>query len=234
MNQPTRDNQDPASPTTAAPARRGRVNRRTLIVGGAAAAGIATGAYAGSRGPTITFPEATYGAGGPRILVAYDSQYGSTAEIAAGVAQQLSSDAQVDLRPLASVGDLAPYSAMVLGAPVQTDVMKESATTWLSERAAELDRLPHAWFMPSASFGIDPDRERQLREKQGVMEDAAALTGTNPFALLPTGGLVDFSRMSFLASIVYQIASRTTVQGDFREPKVVAQWTDQITAGLLG
>lgn len=214
--------------------RRG-VSRRTLLIGGGVAvAGVAGAAYVGSRGPSISFPSLTMGATGPRVLVAYDSQYGSTGESAAAVGTHLSASARVDVRHLSTVQDLTGYQALILGAPVQKNVMKESATTWLRNHASELSTLPHAWFMPSASFGIDPDRAGQEAAKLGLMEDAAALTGTNPVSMLPTGGLVDFSRMSLMHGWVYQATAGNSIQGDFRDPRALTAWVDEVAPALLG
>lgn len=223
----------PTTPDAAKPGRRG-LSRRTVLIGaGATVAGLGTAAYVGSRAPEVTFASDTFGSAGPRILVAYDSQYGSTGEIARAIGAQLGAQARVDVRPASAVTSLGSYAALVFGAPVQKNVMKESATTWLREHAAEVNRIPHAYFMPSASFGIDPDRAGQTARKTGLLEDAAALSGTSPFALLPMGGLVDFSRMAYINSLIYRITAGNGIQGDFRDFGAVETWTDQIRTRLL-
>ncbi|MFV0252597.1 MAG: flavodoxin domain-containing protein [Beutenbergiaceae bacterium] len=229
MSQPT-DHEVRPERTSA----RRRPRRRALLVGaGAGVAGLAAGIYAGSRAPEVTFPQSSYGSAGPRLLVAYDSQFGSTAGIAQAIGQQLGTAARVDVSPIWQVDAISDYAAMVFGAPVQTDAMKRSATDWLRERAVEINRIPHAYFMPSATFGLDPDRESQTALKLGLMQDAAALTGTAPLALLPMGGVVDFSKMAFFTSVVYQLLSGSSTQGDFRDFDVLATWVDQIQAQLL-
>jgi menaquinone-dependent protoporphyrinogen oxidase len=54
-----------------------------------------------------------------RVLVAYATKYGATAEIAEKMGQVLrQAGLQTDVLPADRVGDLAPYRAVVLGSAV--------------------------------------------------------------------------------------------------------------------
>lgn len=217
------------------PPRRG-LTRRQLIVGGSILAGTAalgTGAFIATRSPEITFAKGTFGSGAARVAVVYDSEFGSTGGLAEAAARGLAGLAQVDVWHMEAAPSLAGYDALVFGAPVQRGVMKASATTWLSEHASAVGRMPMAMFMPSASFGIDPDREAQIEEKTAMMTTAAETAGCEPVAILPTGGMVDFSLMSPLAATIYQLTSGSAVSGDYREPDAVQAWATEI-APLLG
>lgn len=218
----------------ATPAPRRRVSRRGLLIGaGATAAGLGIGAYAGTRSPEISFASGTFGTVGPRVLVAYDSSFGSTGEIARRVAERLGAAAQVDLRKIDAGLGVSGYDAVVFGAPIQADVMKKSATQWLADRSTDMT-MPHALFMPSASFGIDPNRERQVAEKTAVLTAAAEQAGLDPVGMLPMGGVVDFSKMSVATGLVYRVMSGTTQEGDFRDYGAVDAWIDEIQPRLLG
>lgn len=220
---------DAGSPT----ARRAISRRGFLVAGGATAVGLGSAGWAIARSPEITFPTGTYGTTGPKVLVAYDSAYGSTGEIAQFAAMRLSSAARVDLRKIDDQLGLAGYDALVFGAPVQTDVMKESATAWLADQSADIT-MPMAMFMPSASFGIDPDREGQVKEKLGVLTDAADRAGVEPVGMLPCGGVVDFAKMSLAAALVYRVMSGTNQEGDFRDFTAIDEWINEVTPQLLG
>jgi menaquinone-dependent protoporphyrinogen oxidase len=55
-----------------------------------------------------------------QILVAYASRAGSTAGVAEAIGQTLAeSGAQVEVRPMQDVEDLAPYRAVVAGSAIQ-------------------------------------------------------------------------------------------------------------------
>lgn len=191
------------------------------------------GGYAATRSPEITFLSGSYGTTGPRILVAYDSSYGSTGEIGNAIAKQLGSVARVDLRMINEGLGVTDYDAVVFGAPVQTDVMKKSATQWLADRSADIT-MPIALFLPSASFGIDTDRERQVAEKLGVITDTAEQAGLDPVGMLPCGGVVDFSKMSLATSTVFRVMSGTNQEGDFRDYNLIESWVTEIQPKLIG
>lgn len=231
-NEPTTEQTEPSN---AKPAKKKpRISRRGLLIGaGVTTVGLGVGGYAVSRSPEITFVSGSYGSTGPRVLVAYDSSYGSTGEIAQRIAQQLGSVARADLRMINDGLGVSDYDAVVFGAPVQTDVMKESATQWLKDRSADIT-MPIALFMPSASFGIDPERERQITEKLGVLTDTADQAGLDPVGMLPCGGVVDFSKMSLAGSAVYQVMSGTTQEGDFRDYNAISSWVSQVQPSLIG
>lgn len=214
--------------------RRGLSRRQALIGGGLLAGGaLVGGGIWAAQSPSIDFASSNLGASGPLVGVLYDSQFGSTGGLAVAIAEQLSVSARVQVRHVSQVAALTDFDAIVFGAPVQRAVMKASATDWLQANKSALSAVPHALFMPSASFGIDPDRQRQIAEKTAVLEQAAAAGGCNPVALLPTGGKVDFSAMSPFSSVVYQVMSGSSQQGDFRDLDAVRTWA-AATAPLLG
>lgn len=217
-----------------APGKRRRISRRGLLIGaGVGAVGLGVGGYAATRSPEITFVSGNYGSSGPKVLVAYDSAYGSTGEIAQSIAQQLAATSQVELRMINDGLGVSGYDAIVFGAPVQTDVMKKTATQWLTDRSADIT-MPIALFMPSASFGIDPDHDKQVTEKLGVLTDTADQAGLSPVGLLPCGGVVDFSKMSFATSTVFQVMSGSSQEGDFRDYGAISAWVTEIQPSLLG
>nr|HQD26703.1 flavodoxin domain-containing protein [Methanoculleus thermophilus] len=54
-----------------------------------------------------------------RILVAYATRYGSTADVAEAIGDELrKSGADVDVKPVGEVRDLSLYRAAVIGSPI--------------------------------------------------------------------------------------------------------------------
>lgn len=230
---PADDTLEEETATEEEPPNKGISRRSILIGGGAVAVGLGVGGVAlAGRDPAVDFVSADYGSSGPRTLVAYDSQYGSTGGVADAIGQRLGRTRQVEVRKLTEVTDISAYEAMVFGSPVQASQMKESAVTWLSEHAADIT-MPLAMFMPSASFGIDPDKEKQTAEKLGWLEQAASQAGVDPVAMQPFGGLVDFSKMSVMRGVIYRLMSGTSEEGDWRNFDDIRAWADEINPLLL-
>jgi menaquinone-dependent protoporphyrinogen oxidase len=93
-----------------------------------------------------------------RVLVAFASKRGSTAEIANGVADSLrDSGLTVACVPAGDVGGLGDYDAVVLGSAVYMKRWRGDAKHFLRKHADELSRLPF-WVFSSGPVG-DPSRD---------------------------------------------------------------------------
>ncbi|HTX91662.1 MAG TPA: flavodoxin domain-containing protein [Anaerolineales bacterium] len=81
-----------------------------------------------------------------KILVAYATNSGTTAEVAQAVAEEIrKSGCQVDLLPIAEAGELGSYSAVVLGAPMIMG-WHPAALQFLRRHKAVLAKMPLAVF----------------------------------------------------------------------------------------
>lgn len=215
-------------PPTAGPARRGLLSRRTLLVAGSVVAAGGAGAFAVTRAPVITMPAVDLGTTGPRILVGYDSQYGSTGDVAVAVGQALAERARVSVRHLSHVESVDDFDAMVVGAPVQQNRWKASATEWLGDHGPAISGLPWAIFLTSMSFGISPDRAGQIVAKQQLLAAAARVVPSPPKASAPFGGFLDYGRMAPANAAFYMLMAADDTSGDFRDFAEVNRWAREI------
>jgi menaquinone-dependent protoporphyrinogen oxidase len=87
-----------------------------------------------------------------KFLVTYVTNSGSTAEVAKAVMEEIrKSDAHVELLPVGEVGELASYSAVILGAPMILGWYR-SALRFLSKNKAALSKKPLAVFVTCMSL----------------------------------------------------------------------------------
>jgi menaquinone-dependent protoporphyrinogen oxidase len=90
-----------------------------------------------------------------KVLVAYASKRGSTAEIAEAIAEKLREfSLGVDCLPAEEVSSLEPYDAIVLGSAVYINRWQGDARHFLHKHAGELSKLPF-WVFSSGPVG-DP------------------------------------------------------------------------------
>lgn len=95
-----------------------------------------------------------------RILVAYATCHGSTAEIARRIASRLESPADaVDCRAMSDVSDLDGYEAVVAGSPIHDQDWLAEATGFVSRFASALEMLP-VWLF---SVGMPAALPRRLQ-----------------------------------------------------------------------
>jgi len=82
-----------------------------------------------------------------RILVAYDTINGSTAELAEFVGKELNKEGHtVDVRRVTEVTDMDGYQAVVAGSPVKRETWTEDALYFLNRHKQALSQLPVAMF----------------------------------------------------------------------------------------
>jgi menaquinone-dependent protoporphyrinogen oxidase len=90
---------------------------------------------------------------GNRVLVAYATKYGSTAEIAEKIGEVLrEAGLDADVQPANRVSDLAPYGAVVLGSAVYAGQWRKEAATLLEENEQALAERP-VWLFSSGPTG---------------------------------------------------------------------------------
>lgn len=216
---------DPAVDPDRARIARLRPTRRALLLG---AAGLALGAHvAWEAVPRVPAPlEASHpGRGEGRILVAYDSQYSTTGGVANALGAALAAlGPQVDVRFIGNRPSAAGYSAVVIGAPVHADTWKSGATEWMRAQRELLATVPHALFLTSMSYALDPDRTAQHARKTEILTALADGAGLRPVSCMPFAGAVDTDLMGAAAGAAYMAVSRTVTFGDYRDWGAITAW----------
>jgi menaquinone-dependent protoporphyrinogen oxidase len=87
-----------------------------------------------------------------KILVAYATMAGSTAEVAQAVAEEIAaSGVQVDVLPLNQVHDLSVYNGVVVGAPMIMG-WHRTALRFLRKNRRALEPIPFALFLTAMSL----------------------------------------------------------------------------------
>jgi hypothetical protein len=99
--------------------------------------------------------------GAKRILVAYDTIHGSTAEVAKSIGEELCGRGfQVDLRFVGNVTSIADYDAVVLGSALYEFRWLPDAMAFLKNNTAALSAMPVAYFIVGASLFQDTPGNR--------------------------------------------------------------------------
>jgi menaquinone-dependent protoporphyrinogen oxidase len=115
-----------------------------------------------------------------RILVAYATRKGSTAEIAQAIGSKLNSEEYtVDVSEMKSITSLKGYNAIVIGAPVYTGKVSGDVTAFVATNKDELVRLPVAGFVT----GIAPVFPKTGDVKEFTDQLITALAPVNPVSI---------------------------------------------------
>jgi len=183
-----------------------------------------------------------------KILVAYHTNAGSTAEVADAIAQKIKeAEVQVDVALLDDVQDYSSYDAVVIGSPVQ---MWERKTPKLIKKTqTALSNKPVAYFFTGLRLtktedidvnGIsvykDPAMEREPKkpEKLGMMEKRVTVKGylepvlkklpdIKPISVAFLAGKLDYSKLGFFSKLLLKLFIRAK-EGDYRNWDAIREW----------
>lgn len=171
-----------------------------------------------------------------RVLVAYASRHGSTAEIAERIAGCLrSAGVPAEARPAAEVSDVGPYDAFVLGAAAYMYHWMKDATRFAKRHRAVLAARP-LWMFSSGPLGTDTvDAEgRDVLESARPKEFDEWVEALHPRDTRVFFGAWDPAEppVGFAERMMKLVPAGTSAlpAGDFRDWDAIDEWAAAIAA----
>lgn len=165
-----------------------------------------------------------------RILVAYASCHGSTAEIARRIASTLESRGEtVECRAMSEVADLAGFDAVVAGSAVHDQDWLPDARAFMSRFAAALGGLP-VWLFSVGMPAALPGRLRSwaMQEEGLVAAKLPALVQPREHRLF--SGVVLREHLTAGGRAKFRLMGGR--YGDFRDWAGIDSWASAIASGL--
>jgi menaquinone-dependent protoporphyrinogen oxidase len=161
-----------------------------------------------------------------RVLVAYATRYGSTAETARKVAECLERDGvRTEVRPVGEVKELRAYSAVVLAAALYIGKLHKEARHFLAVWHDELAKLPVALLVP----GPVELQEKQFQSaEQQLDKELARVPWLHPVARKVVGGKWDPAKLQF----PFNWTLKKIPASDARDWNVVGAWAHELAEKL--
>ncbi len=164
-----------------------------------------------------------------KVLVAYATKYGATAEIAGRLGQALQeAGLAVDVRPVDEVSDLTPYGAVVLGSAVYAGQWRKEAVTFLAANASALAERP-VWLFSSGPTGAGEPvallKGWRFPEAQQPIADRI-----RPRDIAVFGGQIDPEKLNLPEKLIVKAVKAPT--GDFRDWRAIDAWAAAIADAL--
>ncbi len=168
-----------------------------------------------------------------RILVAYGSQNGSTAEISARIGGRLA-DAGFDTDVLhANLDiDVRKYDALVVGSPMYGDRWMKDPTLLLVANHERLGTKPLALFSVGLADVSHPDGLRDQHDDRTAKAFSNAEVRLRPIAEATFNGVFWRSNLPWLVRIVDAILRRIP-EGDHRDWGAIDAWADEISREFI-
>lgn len=170
-----------------------------------------------------------------KILVTYATCTGSTVGVAEAIGKSLAEGgAQVDVLPMQTVKDLAPYQAVVAGSAIQNKRWLPEAMQFIQAHRTELARKPFAAFLVCMTLAM----RNGERYRPFVVEFLAPVRAlVKPVSEGLFAGALDIrkvpsfgDRLKFRLSVLFGVWS----EGDYRDWNAIQAWAESLRTLLLG
>ena len=201
-----------------------------LGVGAAACGGVS---YFGLKTPdSVNFPEMVCNSGaGGRVLVAYVSKCGATAETADFIGQCLcEKGCDVEVKRAKDVRDVSSYRAVILGSAVYMGKLMSGAERFAADHLADLSGVPVAFFDVCLAAREDTaEGQAEALANLDVLREYVAPAAVGAFP-----GRIALETLPPLYLMMAQADSEGVMAvGDYRDWDKVSAWVDALPPGFL-
>ncbi|MBK7971828.1 MAG: flavodoxin [Deltaproteobacteria bacterium] len=166
----------------------------------------------------------------PPVLVAFESRFGATAEVARVVGEELAARGHaVSVRRTSEVLDPTPYGAVIVGAPVYSRRWLESASAWVRAHGESLRGRP-LWFfalgirVPDGPHANERHTVRLLRRLHHLVP------GIEPRRIGLFAGRVNPAIVGLREQLQLRVFRPRT--GDFRDWDKIRDWSRGVAEEL--
>jgi len=173
----------------------------------------------------ILFPESSCGSEikmNGKILVAYTSEYGSTAGVADAIGKELcNKGASVDVRIAKKVTHLSSYCGVILGSPIYKGKLMSDAVKFLKENSGILSKIPVAYFVVCMTMQnpTEENRQKALAYLDSVLHSVPQI---KPVGIGLFAGALHYDKLSWPMRKVLQF--KGLPEGDFRDWDMIQTW----------
>jgi menaquinone-dependent protoporphyrinogen oxidase len=161
-----------------------------------------------------------------KILLAYGTASGSTAEVAQAMAEEMGQDSvQVDVHPVEKVRDISGYDAVVVGTAVRMFHILPKTRRFLRRHRKALSKVPVAYFLVCLAMG-EPTPENIQKAKHWA---APMIATKEPISLGLFGGCINHEKLTD----IFGKSMRSVPEQDHRDWEEIRAWAGEILPKLL-
>ncbi len=163
-----------------------------------------------------------------RVLVAYATKAGSTAEVAAEIGRVIGGegDCAVDVRPVEQLEGIDGYDAVVVGSGIRAGRWLPEAMKFVESHRKALRRVPVALFAVCLTMREDTAENRS--EVAAYLDPVCEVV--QPVEVGLFAGVMDYDALPLLLRLM--VKKMGAPEGDFRDWEAVRAWASQASARL--
>jgi len=164
-----------------------------------------------------------------KILVAYATKAGSTAEVAAEIGRVMESKGgcKVDVHPVGKLKEVSEYDAVIIGSAIRAGKWLPKATKFVEKHRDALSQVPVAYFIVCLTMVEDTEEKR--REVAAYLDPVCEVVQPVDMGLF--AGVMDYSKLPFILRLMMKKMKAS--EGDFRDREAIRAWASQVHDGLM-
>jgi menaquinone-dependent protoporphyrinogen oxidase len=167
-----------------------------------------------------------------KVLIAYTTAAGSTAEVARAIGQEISGGNEtVDVLKTKDVKDLSPYRAVVVGTGIRAGRVYRDTLVFLERHHLVLSQVPVAYFVVCMTMKDDTE-ENRCQVETYVDQMRGKAPQVQPLEVGLFAGKMDFEVLPLLLRLV--VKAMKSEEGDFRDWEAIREWATRVRTTLLG
>jgi menaquinone-dependent protoporphyrinogen oxidase len=158
-----------------------------------------------------------------KVLIAYDSLFGSTKGVAEYIGKTLTEiEIEADVKNVSEVSGLTGYDAVVVGSPIVRGLMLDSTLNFLKQYESSLQKTPLAVFCVCMSL-IHDNTHNRFTIMQMLKTIVGGVAKVNPVSWMGFAGAMDMEKLDEKAR--ERFTSRGVPSGDWRNWDAIREWT---------
>jgi len=165
-----------------------------------------------------------------KVLIAYASGYGSTAEVAREMGETLMQEGiSVTVSQLPGNHSPEQYDAVIVGSAIRYDRWMPAAKEFVINNSATLDKMPVAFFFNCLTLARRSD-ETEEKAHQYARQLFSLDEKVKPLSVGRFPGVLDYTKMPFFIRTIFKIFGFIAglQPGDYRDWKEIRQWTKDV------
>ena len=164
-----------------------------------------------------------------KILVAYATKAGSTAEVAAEIGRVIESKSghKVDVRPVGKAKEVSGYDAVIIGSAIRVGKWLPEATKFVEKHRDALSQVPVAYF--TVCLTLSEDTEENRRTVAAYLDPVCEVVQPVDVGLF--AGVMDYSKLPFILRLMMK--KMGSPEGDFRDWEAIRAWAADLCPALL-
>jgi len=172
-----------------------------------------------------------------KILIAYDTVYGSTVEVAEFLGRELGKEGNVvNVYRLNTVNEVTSYQAVVLGSPIIGEKVTEDTISFLRRYHDELSQRPLALFIVCllAARGISTHKTAVSNYVNPILKEFEKI---NPVSIGVFAGVLDYDKYpntvkEAMQNLYRKSGGPTEGRHDYRDWNAISTWAKETNVKL--